>query len=180
MKPAMRKGLVDMSETAKTYDGQAAAKNVAWMAGLPPGSCIAFATTNTKARWQAVPASQMEVAAMKDKVLKWLLNGRVGLSSKAMAAHLCGFPCEGDYPIDPDDFNRCVMFLDAVPEARALLPKMAEVNRYWAALVLPTPRSAAALRDEQIRPGVFYSAPKTYKLMTEIINKADKAGEGEE
>ena len=66
MKPAMRKGLVDMSETAKTYDGQAA-KNVAWMAGLPPGSCIAFATTNTKARWQAVPASQMEVAAMKDE-----------------------------------------------------------------------------------------------------------------
>ena len=172
-----------MSETSTIYDKQAAAKNVAWMAGLPPGSCIAFATTNTKARWQAVPASQMEVAAMKDKVLKWLLNGRVGLSSKAMAAHLCGFPCEGDYPIDPDDFNRCVMFLDAVPEARALLPKMAEVNRYWAAFVARWSEIEAAFRDEQIRPGVFYSAPKTYKLMTEIINKADKAakaGKGEE
>ena len=117
---------------------------------------------------------------MKDKVLRWLLSGRVGLSSKAMAAHLCGFPCEGDYPIDPDDFNRCVMLLDAVPEARALLPKMAEVNRYWAALVSRWDEIEAAFRDERRGPGVFYSAPKTYKLMTEIINKADKAGEGEE
>jgi hypothetical protein len=164
-----------MSETSTIYDKQAAAQNVAWMAGLPPGSCIALATTNTNARWQAVPASQMEVAAMKDKVLKWMLNGRVGLSSKAMAAHLCGFPCEGDYPIDPDDFNRCMMFLDAVPEARALLPKMAEVNRYWAALVSRWDEIEAAFRDERRGTCLFYSAPKTYKLITEIINKAYKA-----
>lgn len=69
-----------MSETPKTYDDlfgmpwppepiaprqkpthkptplQQAIQNVAWRVELPPGSCIAFAPTKAKARYQAVKA----------------------------------------------------------------------------------------------------------------------------
>ena len=113
---------------------------------------------------------------MKDKVLKWLLTGHVGASSKAMAAHLCGYPCSGDWPSDPDDFSRCLMFLDAVPEARAELPLMADVNRHWAALVARWDEIETTFRSEMITPRVWFAAPKTLRLMREIINQAAKAG----
>jgi len=113
---------------------------------------------------------------MKDKVLKWLLGGRVGASSKAMAQHLCGFPCGGDWPYDPDDFSRCLMFLDAVPEARAELPRMAEVNRYWAALVARWDEIETTFRSETITPHVWFAAPKTLRLMREVLVEAEKAG----
>lgn len=68
-------------------------------------------------------------------VLKWALTGKTGASSKCMAAHLTGNECDGSYPHDGGDFGRCVGLLIAAPELRALLPQMAEVNRYWSALV---------------------------------------------
>lgn len=73
--------------------------------------------------------------SIEAKVLKWALTGKTGLSSKCMAAHLTGNECDGNYPHDGSDFDRCIGLLAAVPELRPFLPKMAEVNRYWAALV---------------------------------------------
>lgn len=72
---------------------------------------------------------------MKEAIMTWLLTGWVGASSKAMAAHMSGLPCDGSYPLDPDDFNRCLLFIEAVPGSRAMLPKMATLNKTWAALV---------------------------------------------
>ena len=72
---------------------------------------------------------------MEQKLIKWLLTGKTGASSKCIAAHLTGNECDGNYPSDDGDFGRCVGLLGAVPEFRPMLPKMAEVNRYWAALV---------------------------------------------
>lgn len=69
------------------------------------------------------------------KVLDWFQSGKTGASSKCMAFHLTGRKADGDYPHDAADFGRCVGLLTAVPELRSLLPKMGEVNRYWAALV---------------------------------------------
>jgi len=112
---------------------------------------------------------------MKDNMLRWLLTGCVGASSKAMAAHLCGFPCAGDWPSDPDDFARCLMLLDAVPEARAELHRMAEVNRYWAALVARWDEIETTFRSETITPRVWFAAPKTLRLMREVLDKAAKA-----
>ena len=116
---------------------------------------------------------------MKDKVLKWLCCGRVGSSSKAIAQHLCGLPCNGDWPYDPDDFSRCLMFLEAVPEARAELHRMAEVNRHWAALVARWSDIEATFRSEMITPRVWFAAPKTMKLMREVLDEAAKAGKGQ-
>lgn len=70
-----------------------------------------------------------------ESVLEWMVSGKTGASSKCMAAHLTGNKCDGSYPHDSGDFGRCLGLLKAVPEIRILLPKMADVNRYWAALV---------------------------------------------
>lgn len=39
------------------------------------------------------------------------------------------------YPHDADDFGRCLGLLDAVPEYRGRLKKMADVSETWAAIV---------------------------------------------
>ena len=116
---------------------------------------------------------------MNDNMLRWLLTGEVGASSKAMAAHLCGFPCCGDWPSDPDDFARCLMFLDTVPEARAELHRMAEVSVVWEALVDRWSDIEATFRGEV--PSHYWrygrwSAPRTMKLMREVLDEAAKAG----
>lgn len=73
--------------------------------------------------------------SLEKNIIKWFTTERVGLSSRCMAAHLTGNKCDGSYPRDGGDFGRCEGLLNAVPELRPLLPKMAEVNEYWAALI---------------------------------------------
>jgi hypothetical protein len=112
---------------------------------------------------------------MKDKVLNWMGTGRVGASSKAMALHMTGAPCDGSYPHDPDDLNRCLLFLEAVPEAREHLPRMATLNKVWAALVGRWDEIEASFLGEVGRDWCdAHSAPKTYKLMREVIDTANK------
>ena len=114
---------------------------------------------------------------MKDKVLAWMGTGRVGASSKTMALHLCGSPCDGSYPYDPDDLNRCLLFLEAVPEARAKLPKMATLNRKWAALISRWDEIEASFLEEA---GLDWCkaqrAPNTYRLMREVMDTANPRG----
>jgi hypothetical protein len=66
---------------------------------------------------------------------KWRSGTGVGASSQAIADYLSGKDSRGDYPHDRDDFDRCEGLLIAVPALRALLPNMANLNAYWAALV---------------------------------------------
>jgi len=113
---------------------------------------------------------------MRDKVLNWMMTGRVGASSKAMATHLCGAQCDGSYPHDPDDLNRCLLFLEAVPEARAELPRMATVNKTWAALVQRWDEIEAAFLAEAGRDWCKErSAPNTYLLMRAVIDTANNS-----
>jgi len=66
----------------------------------------------------------------------YLRDHLTGASAKAIAAHLGGWgKQDGAYPRDSDDFDRCEALLDAVPEFRARLPEMVQVNAYWAELV---------------------------------------------
>jgi len=66
----------------------------------------------------------------------WALSRRTGASSLAIVKRLSGIGApSGDYPHDGGDFGRCETLLDYVPEFRARLGEMADVNKYWAALV---------------------------------------------
>jgi hypothetical protein len=108
------------------------------------------------------------MSSIESKVLKWALTGETGASSKCMAAHLTGSECDGSYPHDGGDFGRCVGLLAAVPELRPLLTKMAEVNRYWAALVPEWDRIQALAGDYD----------KQYKAIQNIIRPIENADSG--
>jgi hypothetical protein len=78
---------------------------------------------------------------MKEKILEWFAHGECGISSKAMACAVIGMKPDknwsafGNHPHDPDDLSRCVKLLDAVPEARNHLGKVAKLSKVWARLV---------------------------------------------
>lgn len=101
---------------------------------------------------------------MEKKVLEWFVNGETGVSSEAMAAAVCGIrqksPWPG-HPSDPSDFNRCVKFLKAVPEARQHFDKVAEMSKVWAALVEHWDELEKMLAAEWPTG----SAPKMYERM---------------
>ena len=78
---------------------------------------------------------------MKDKILNWFATGESGISSKAMACAIADLQFDkmwagcGNHPSDPADFNLCLKFLAAVPEARQQLDKVAALSKTWAKLV---------------------------------------------
>jgi hypothetical protein len=96
----------------------------------------------------------------------WLASDDTGTSSKAMCRKLCGRGNgESDHPWDPADFGRCYRFLQAVPAARADLPRMAEVSPVWKRLVEHW-SELEALYLEELPTG---SGPKLYARMKELI-----------
>lgn len=113
--------------------------------------------------------------ATQEAVINWIANGEVGVSSKCMAMWLAfgkltkdAFDC---YPHDPDDMDRCLKLLHHAPGLRERLPKMAEVNKTWAALVARWDEIEAMQMDEI---GLNWTkarrAPKTHALMREVID----------
>jgi hypothetical protein len=71
---------------------------------------------------------------MKDKILDWFATGRVGASSQAMACAAAGLPSDKSHPCDPDDLNRCLLLLEAVPEIRNKMDKVAAISDTWGKL----------------------------------------------
>lgn len=80
----------------------------------------------------------------KDKAIWWSMgmNGERGMSSEAMHWVLY-FNADGDkipivkrhHPADPDDFRRCYLLLETVPEWKAKLHLMKPVSPVWSNLV---------------------------------------------
>ena len=106
---------------------------------------------------------------MKDKLLEWFATGRVGASSKAMACAAAGLPGDKSHPYDPDDFNRCLLLLEAVPEIRDCMDNVAGISGTWAKLVNRWDEVEQCFLDEVgLNWSKARSAPKTYELMKEI------------
>ncbi len=116
-------------------------------------------------------AKVMVTKDLMSKVLRWFATGRVGSSSKCMATYLTTevIPPYGDYPRDPDDFNRCLLLLEAVPELRNHLHKMEKVNKQWKELVKNWDAIESCFLNEA---GLNWSkgnkATITYKAMKEM------------
>lgn len=110
---------------------------------------------------------------MKDKILEWFATGQVGLSSKSMALAVLEMPQDlewgANHPLDPDDLNRCLLLLEAVPEIRQHMGKIAALSETWRKLVERWDEVEQCFLDEV---GLNWSkarrAPKTYELMKEI------------
>jgi len=78
-------------------------------------------------------------------------------------------PNDGSHPYDPSDFNRCLLLLDAVPEIRRHMDKVAEISDAWARLVERWDEVEQCFIDEV---GFNWTngrrASRTYRLMKEI------------
>jgi len=106
---------------------------------------------------------------MKDKILEWFATGRVGASSKAMACAAADLPNDKSHPHDPDDLNRCLLLLEAVPEIRNCMSKIAGISDTWAKLVARWDEAEQSFLDEVgLNWTKARSAPKTYQLMKDI------------
>lgn len=109
---------------------------------------------------------------MKDKLLEWFATGSVGASSRAIAQKMMGLgdTPERSHPHDPDDLNRCLLLLEAVPEIRDHMAKVAEISETWAKLVKRWDELERCFLDEVGLDWVNgYSAPRTYELMKQIM-----------
>jgi hypothetical protein len=115
--------------------------------------------------------------SLEAKVAHWFASGRVGVSSRTIASFLgLGIP-KGDYshPHDPDDLDRCLQLLEAIPELRENLPRLAALSPEWAALVGRWDEIERSHLDEVgLRWTKAHSAPKTYDLMRSVIEGARK------
>ena len=108
------------------------------------------------------------------KAMFWLVNSRIGLSSKCMLATIInGGPLLGGrdakcHPHDPLDLQRCITLLDAAPELRDHLIVMQEVSNEWNVLIKHWADLEAMFKEElQVNPN---KAPLTLKFMRELFS----------
>lgn len=106
---------------------------------------------------------------MKDKILKWLSYGETGASSRAMAFASIDIVASTSHPCDPSDFNRCLLLIEAVPEIKENMYKVAKISDTWQKLVDRWDEVEKCFLDEVGRNwSNSDSAKKTYKLMKQI------------
>lgn len=118
------------------------------------------------------------MSEIEEKILDWFVSSAdKGISSEAMAAAFLGkapnamWAMSGNHPRDPADFNRCLLLLHHVPEARKHMKKVAALSDVWSKLVDRWEEVESCFLDEA---GLGWSkdraAPKTYDMMYSIIH----------
>jgi hypothetical protein len=123
-----------------------------------------------------LPGSESSIA---DRAQAWLLNGRVGMSAKAIYCHMTGNTDKDrwNHPHDPDDLNRCLILLDLIPEWRPRMLEMKDRSPAWAGLAEKWDEISATFIDEA---GLDWckaqSAPRTYDLMKAAIGNYEEPG----
>lgn len=115
-------------------------------------------------------------ATDKDKLLRWFVNGHVGVSSRAIASAACGIAYRegkrwGSTPADPSDFKRCLDLIEAVPALRSHLDKVAKTEPAWARIVEKWDELERIYREEQPSG----KAPRTWALLKALNEPQDDA-----
>lgn len=145
-------GSIPMSEIASITDGAPEGSVIDLDLARLAGANLAFGPRENidKARflYRKKAESEAEKAAdenqypgLSRKAVKWLLSGEHGSSSMFMFAITTGATLDQverrsvAWPWDADDFRRCALLWDQVPEVRENLDKMREVNSIWCRLV---------------------------------------------
>lgn len=109
---------------------------------------------------------------IRSSVLEWMATGQVGASSKSMALAACDLACDGSYPLDPSDFNRCLMLLQEIPAVRNHFDRIAALGEVWKRLIGRWSEIEHCFLDEAgSNWSKAKSAPKTYALMKEVIGE---------
>jgi hypothetical protein len=102
-----------------------------------------------------------------EKMDFWLKMGERGISSETMFEVLGNTNLDVRYrshPLDPDDFRRCYLLLETIPEWKADLKKLRELSPIWSNLV-DNWDSLTEMIKEQIQTG---KANKMYEFMKSL------------
>ena len=114
---------------------------------------------------------------MKDKLITWFAKGDVGESSRSMALVMAGIPLDDNdrsHPWDPADLSRCLLFLEAVSEARQHMDLFRVISEKWNALIDSWAEIETTLLEEVgLHPGDGARAPKTYALMKKVLGREE-------
>jgi hypothetical protein len=107
---------------------------------------------------------------MSANIIRWLAQGEVGESSKTMAFTALGQETTfKSYPLDPDDFKRCLKLLKAAPEVRLHFSAIRALSPTWAALIDHWDELEALFIEEAGTEWNWrWSAPKTYDRIQEL------------
>jgi hypothetical protein len=91
--------------------------------------------TNCAKTWEQ-PTVEQELSE-NAKADWWLSNGERGLSSEFIFQVISGrnIGARNYEPSDPDDFRRCYLLLQAVPEWKMKLNRLKPFSKYWSNLV---------------------------------------------
>jgi hypothetical protein len=114
--------------------------------------------------------------------VEWLAHGERGTSSNAIFTHMTGMDAlrgrnNWTHPNDPDDLRRCLLLLEAVPEFKPHMHRMAEVSAAWAALASHWDEIVALYEaDIKATPGW---ARNCYARMDALVESATAAASQE-
>jgi hypothetical protein len=105
--------------------------------GTPAALKALKASERTRALANAKAERESGGSGISEAAKLWLENGERGLSSETMFTRFTGIELDGnrDAPMDGDDFRRCRLLLDQVPEFQAKLHLMKDVSKEWHGLV---------------------------------------------
>lgn len=106
--------------------------------------------------------------SIQDRANAWVVGEKVGMSSKAIWAHMmdAGKPRYGwSHPHDPDDLSRCLRLLDLIPEWQARMPEMAKRSTAWAGLIRHWDAILASFKAEFGEEPYRQGDGSTYELM---------------
>jgi hypothetical protein len=107
------------------------------------------------------------------RVMEWMVGDDTGVSSKSIAAFMCGADLSFAYwnspPSDASDLGRCLRLLERFPEWKARMPEMASIDERWAKIIPHWDEAAAMLAEEVGIDGSKGScARKTYAFMKSV------------
>lgn len=110
---------------------------------------------------------------VEERAAKWLRDGQVGMSSRAIYCHMTGGEEKRwSYPSDPDDLNRCLLLLDLIPEWKERMGEMATRGGAWTGLAVRWEELTTTFLDEVgLGWSKANSAPKTFALMKQVIGE---------
>lgn len=110
-------------------------------------------------------------ASLEDRAAWWKMRGETGISSLTIWCALAGGRSDSYcYPCDPDDFRRCKLLLDLIPEWR---PRLGEVTKRfpWFA---PFERRWEEFEELYRVESPRQTCPALYNLMQTASAEADK------
>lgn len=109
--------------------------------------------------------------SLDDRAHRWIVDGQVGMSSRAIWAHMMGTPSECmSAPSDPDDLNRCLLLIDLIPEWAPRMSEMAPHGPEWKALApIWADLTTTFIAEVGLDWCKGHSAPKTYQMMRSAI-----------